>query len=113
MITIGSIVDYAKNFIEQCIVTGELSPGQRIKEEEIAKKLEISRPPVREAFKILEAEGLIRRNPRRGVFVTEITSKDVWEIYTLKMVYCAPFFKTFFMVQKCRVFHAAFLKFSS
>lgn len=86
MITIGSLVDYVKSYIEQCIVTGELAPGEKIKEEEIAKRLEISRPPIREAFKILETEGLIRRSPRKGVFVTEITNKDVWEIYTLKMV---------------------------
>lgn len=82
---IESVVDYAKDFIERCIVTGELAPGQKIKEEEISARLEISRPPIREAFKILETEGLIKRYPRRGVFVTQITEKDIWEIYTLKM----------------------------
>jgi DNA-binding GntR family transcriptional regulator len=39
---------------------------------------------VREAFKFLEAEGLVIRKPRRGVFVSEMTVKDVWEAYTLK-----------------------------
>lgn len=82
---IRSVVDYAKDFIERCIVTGELAPGQRIKEEEVSARLEISRPPIREAFKILETEGLIKKHPRRGVFVTQITEKDLWEIYTLKM----------------------------
>ncbi len=81
-----SIVDHAKKYLEKCIITGEIRPGQRIKEEEIASKLEISRPPIREAFKMLEAEGLVLRKPRKGAFVPEITAKDIWEIYTLKMV---------------------------
>ena len=82
--TIQSLVDYARKYLESAIITGELSPGQRIKEEEIASRLEISRPPLRQAFEILIAEGLITRKPRRGVFVSEITERDIWEIYTLK-----------------------------
>ncbi len=81
-----SVVDHTKQYVEKCIITGKFSPGQQIKEDEIASRLEISRPPVREAFKLLEAEGLVTRKPRRGVFVTEITSEDIREIYTLKVV---------------------------
>ncbi len=44
----------------------------------------ISRPPVREALKMLEAAGLVFRKPRCGVFVPEMTEKDMWEVYTLK-----------------------------
>ncbi len=82
---IKSLVDYAKHYLEGCIITGRMSPGQQIKEEVVASRLGVSRPPVREAFKVLESEGLIERKPRRGVFVSEITEKDIWEIYTLKM----------------------------
>lgn len=81
---IESIADLAKGHIQVWIIKGEYQPGQQIKEEEIATRLDISRPPVREAFKMLEAEGLVIRRPRRGVFVTEMTEKDVWEAYTLK-----------------------------
>ena len=81
---LSSVVDMAREHLEQAIITGRLKPGQRIKEEEISSFLGISRPPVREAFKSLEAEGLIVRKPRCGVFVAEITANDVWEIYTLK-----------------------------
>jgi len=81
---IESIADLAKGHLQVWIIKGEYQPGQQLKEEEIATRLEISRPPVREAFKMLEAEGLVIRKPRRGVFVTEMTAKDVWEAYTLK-----------------------------
>ena len=81
---IESIVDLAKRHMELWIIKGEYEPGQKLKEEEIAVRLGISRPPIREAFKALETEGLIVRKPRRGVFVTEMTAKDVWEAYTLK-----------------------------
>ena len=81
---VESIVDLAKRHIELWIIKGEYEPGQKLKEEEISMRLEISRPPIREAFKVLETEGLVTRKPRRGVFVTEMTRKDVWEAYTLK-----------------------------
>ena len=81
---IESIADLAKGHIQVWIIKGEYQPGQQLKEEEIAARLDISRPPVREAFKMLEAEGLVIRKPRRGVFVSEMTQKDVWEAYTLK-----------------------------
>ena len=81
---IESIVDLAKRHMELWIIKGEYGPGQKLKEEEIAMRLGISRPPIREAFKALETEGLVVRKPRRGVFVTDMTAKDVWEAYTLK-----------------------------
>jgi DNA-binding GntR family transcriptional regulator len=81
---VESIADLAKRHIELWIIKGEYKPGQKLKEEEISVRLGISRPPIREAFKSLEAEGLVVRKPRRGVFVTEMTEKDVWEAYTLK-----------------------------
>ena len=80
----ASITDLAREYLEKAIFSGELPPGKQIKEDHIAEVLEISRPPLREAFKLLEAEGLVIRKPRRGVFVREINERDVWEIYTLK-----------------------------
>jgi DNA-binding GntR family transcriptional regulator len=81
---VDSIVDRACKHIQEWIVTGRFKPGEQIKEESISQRLEISRPPVREALKMLEATGLVVRKPRRGVFVPLLTKKDVWEIYTLK-----------------------------
>jgi DNA-binding GntR family transcriptional regulator len=84
-VRIKTVVDHAKQRLENEIIRGDLKPGQQIKEEEVASRLGISRPPIREALKILEAEGLILRKPRRGVFVSEINEKDIWEIYTIKI----------------------------
>jgi DNA-binding GntR family transcriptional regulator len=81
---IESLTDMAKRYLEHWIITESLKPGQQIKEDEIASKLEISRPPVREAFKALESEGLVIRKPRRGVFVVEMSKADVIEVYMLK-----------------------------
>ena len=79
-----SITDRVKGFIEEAIFSGEYEPGSRIKEEQVASALQISRPPVREAFKLLEAEGLVARKPRCGIFVAEVNGQAAWEIYTLK-----------------------------
>jgi DNA-binding GntR family transcriptional regulator len=79
-----SITDRVKGFVETAIFSGDFAPGARIKEEQVAARLEVSRPPVREALKLLEAEGLVIRKPRCGVFVAEITAGAAWEIYTLK-----------------------------
>lgn len=81
---VESLADGARRQIQKWIATGELKPGQQLKEEEIARRLDTSRPPIREAFKTLESEGLVVRKPRKGVFVTEMTEKDIWEVYTLK-----------------------------
>ncbi len=84
-IKVESISDEVKKYLERSIFSGKLKPGEQIKEQELAENLGVSRPPIREAFKILEAEGLLIRRPNRGVFVREIDKKDLWEIYTLKI----------------------------
>lgn len=81
---VESLTDMAKRKIEKWIVTDNLKPGQQIKEDEVAIRLGISRPPVREAFKALESEGLVIRKPRKGVFVVEMSKADVVEVYMLK-----------------------------
>jgi len=83
---VESLADLAKRHIELWIIKGDYQPGEKLKEEEISLKLGISRPPIREAFKTLEAEGLVVRRPRRGAFVSEMSQQDVWEAYTLKAV---------------------------
>jgi len=84
MLEVLSIVDNVRKHLLSQILHGELHPGQQVKEQEIATSLGISRPPIREALKLLEADGLIIRKPNRGAFVATITEHDAWEIYTLK-----------------------------
>lgn len=63
--------------IRDMIVAGEFEPGSRIAERIITERLGISRTPLREAFKILEAEGLVRIEPNRGAMVTQLSLSDI------------------------------------
>jgi len=66
------------------ILKGDLSPGDRIVESEVAYQLGISRGPIREAVRQLEQEGLVVYNPHKGCSVTTLSADDAWEIYTLR-----------------------------
>jgi DNA-binding GntR family transcriptional regulator len=70
--------------LREAIVGNLLSPGSRLLEIQLAKQLGVSRTPVREAFAQLEREGLVTIIARVGVFVREITVRDVDEIYTVR-----------------------------
>lgn len=71
-------------YLFDAIIYNELKPGEALSEQEIAAKLAISRTPVREALVILESEGMIVRYPSRGCFVSQITVRDVEEIFELR-----------------------------
>jgi DNA-binding GntR family transcriptional regulator len=76
--------DEVAKWIRRAIFSGELKPGERINQDELAEKLELSRLPVREAVIALEREGLIRTVPRRGSFVWEFKRQDIldqFEVY--------------------------------
>lgn len=62
------------------IVTGKLAPGTQLKQDAVAKSLNISQAPVREALRQLESEGLVEHEPNRGVFVTTITNEDLFGV---------------------------------
>ncbi len=70
--------------LREAILHGELQAGQHLREEELAERLQVSRGPVRDAFVVLEREGLIRSSRHRGVQVVELTLDDLHEIYTLR-----------------------------
>jgi DNA-binding GntR family transcriptional regulator len=70
--------------LRQAIISGVLPPGQAIDEEVIAGLLDLSRMPVRQAMGVLESEGLVKRVYKRGVTVTELTSSEIEEIYTIR-----------------------------
>jgi len=67
--------------IRDAIVQQVLLPGQRVDQNKLADDLQVSLVPVREALKTLEAEGLVSIIPRRGAFVTEISLKDLADLY--------------------------------
>ena len=63
------------------IFAGVLTPGSFLDEVALCERLEISRTPLREALKVLTAEGLLRHEPRRGCFVNEVTEQDLDDIF--------------------------------
>lgn len=66
------------------ILRAEAPPGARLRQEEIASRLGVSTTPVREAFRILEAEGLVRLDPGRGVLVFRPSIEEVRETYEIR-----------------------------
>ena len=72
------------DYLYDQIVSGELTPGSALSEQEISLRLKTSRSPVREAMMVLEGKGMVRRYPGRGCFVAEITVQDLKEIFSLR-----------------------------
>ena len=70
--------------LREAIVEGVLAPGSRLSEVQVAKQLNVSRTPMREAFAQLEREGLVTVVARVGAFVRSVTLRDVAEIYTVR-----------------------------
>jgi len=67
--------------LREQIFAGTLAPGSFLDEASLCERLEISRTPLREALKVLTAEGLLRHEPRRGCFVAEVTERDLDDIF--------------------------------
>lgn len=69
--------------LRQRIFAHELTPGTWIDEQKLAEQYGISRTPLREALKVLASEGLVELKPRRGCYVTEISARDLDDIFPL------------------------------
>ena len=67
------------------ILTGQMSPGEKLTEQAISESYGVSRTPVREAFKNLESEGLVELIPNRGAFVIGLSKDDIRDLYMLRM----------------------------
>ena len=79
-----SLTTLVQRELERRILAGELEPGDKLTEEEIAGNLNVSRGPVREAFRALEQAGLVRMEKNRGVFVRQVSVEDADEIYEVR-----------------------------
>src|SRR3954464_13201192 len=72
--------------LREAIETGDLKPGQRVMEVEVAAWLDVSRTPVREALRKLEAEGMLAMEPRAGLVVASLTRQAMMELYVMREV---------------------------
>ena len=76
--------DVVFNTLRQAILRGEMEPGERLMEIQLADKLGVSRTPIREAIRKLELEGLVIMIPRKGAEVAHITEKDMRDVLEVR-----------------------------
>ena len=79
-----SLVEVTTRRLRAEILSGELAPGQRLVEEQIRQRFAISRAPLREALRTLANQGLVEHLPRRGTRVTELSERDIDELFDLR-----------------------------
>lgn len=80
----SSRASWAYARLKKDIESGAMSPGSRVRENEIAERLGISRTPVREALRRLETEGLIVHAPHQGAVIAELDHQAVIELYDIR-----------------------------
>jgi DNA-binding GntR family transcriptional regulator len=85
-----SVADQVASILRQRILNGELRPGSALQEVPLAASLGVSRNTMREAMRILSLEGLLKRSIHRGVAVSQLSLKDVQEIYHLRRMLEIP-----------------------
>ncbi len=78
--------DVVFNTLREAILKGDLKPGERLMELQLASKLGVSRTPIREAIRMLEQEGLAVTIPRRGAEVARMTEKDMEDVLQIREV---------------------------
>lgn len=72
--------------LRKAIVSGDIKPGERLMEVSLADQMGVSRTPVREAIRRLEAEGLVTMTPRKGTHVSELSVKDIMDVLEIRTV---------------------------
>ncbi|MEO9575030.1 MAG: GntR family transcriptional regulator [Tateyamaria sp.] len=77
-------IAYAK--LLAAIRNGEFSPGDRLRETDVASRLNLSRTPVREALRRLEAEGIVEHRPRLGAIIRQLSHGELVELYEMRSV---------------------------
>lgn len=79
-----SLAELAVQRLRAEIISGALAPGERLVEEHLTRRFGTSRAPLREALRLLGEQGLVEHLPRRGVRVTELSARDVDELFSLR-----------------------------
>ncbi|MFP4323656.1 MAG: GntR family transcriptional regulator [Anaerolineales bacterium] len=72
------------DYLREIVISGEVEPGERLRQDELAARFEVSATPIREAIQLLVAEGVLTHSPYKGVQVAEIKMEDVREVYLMR-----------------------------
>lgn len=78
--------DLAYDALRDAVISGGLEPGTHLNQDELAKRLGVSRAPVRDALMRLESEGLVQTSARKGVVVSTMTPKELVDIFELRAI---------------------------
>jgi DNA-binding GntR family transcriptional regulator len=81
----GSQSEHVAEILRERIISGQIPAGGKLNERELAAEFEVSRIPLREALPLLEAEGFIATEPRRGAVVHTFTLRDAEEVFDLRL----------------------------
>lgn len=79
-----SLVESIVDDLQNKIINGQLKPGQRMVEAELCERMGISRSPLREAFRVLESQGFLAHEPRKGMHVSRVSLKELENIYVIR-----------------------------
>lgn len=85
-ITARRMIDRTYHRLKESIYRGRLRPGQRLVERDLARRMGVSRIPLRESLIRLETEGLVRSVPYSATFVENLSAEDMLEIYSMRIV---------------------------
>lgn len=81
-----TIRDQVYKILRSAIVTGEFQWGEQLKESQLAERLNVSRSPIREALRQLSGDGLVVNIPHKGMFVRQITKREIEDVVDLRMI---------------------------
>lgn len=83
-IRLKSLTEQVHDHLSEAIIEGKFKAGERLLENDLCRQFSISRSPLRECFRILESEGLVIINPRKGTTVKQLTSKELNEVFPVR-----------------------------
>jgi DNA-binding GntR family transcriptional regulator len=78
------LADWVTASLREAILHGYFEPGEKLDQDRVAKELEVSRTPVREAMRRLESEGFVEVRPHHGAFIAMVTQQDICEVYEIR-----------------------------
>ena len=81
-----SLAELTYHLLRDKIVSGEMQPGEWLRQEQLAQQLEVSYTPIRQALDWLVADGLAERVPNKGVRISEINENEIAEVYCLRLL---------------------------
>ncbi|MBL8216984.1 MAG: GntR family transcriptional regulator [Bryobacterales bacterium] len=90
---VSTLKENIAQVITEAIFSGKLKPGERLNESQLARDLQVSRAPIREALQHLQEQGLVMNSPRRGMFVVLLEDDDISKINSVRLILEAESFR--------------------